>query len=238
MLLPNHWGQLGSVFHFDNYVNAWNVASFGQYTLNTAVFSVSVVVIVVLLCSLTGYALGRYSFPGKRVFIGAIIVTMFIPHGYTIIPVWKLITALGLNSSLVGMILAEVGGAHVLYILLFTAYFAGIPRDLEEAAYLDGAGFLQTFVRIMFPLSMPIVATTSILQFMGSWNSFFIPLVFSLNKPALQTLGVGMLSFTSDYGSNLVGMAAGAVIAFLPIVALFVFFQRYFVEGIAGAVKQ
>ncbi len=238
MLLPQNWAQLIQVFHFGNYANAWYVASFGQFALNTVIFSITVVVFVVLLCVLTGYALGRHSFPGKKVFIGAIIVTMFIPHGYTIVPVWQLITTLGLNSSLWGMILAEVGGAHVLYILLFTAYFAGLPKDLEEAACLDGAGFFRVFFSVMFPLSMPIVATTCILQFIGTWNSFFIPLIFSINQPKLQTLGVGMLSFTSDYASNIAGMAAGAVITFLPIVALFVFFQRYFVEGIAGAVKQ
>ncbi|HUX19947.1 MAG TPA: carbohydrate ABC transporter permease [Spirochaetia bacterium] len=237
MLLPWHWGQL-SVFDFKNYADAWYVASFQQYFTNTLLFTILTVLIVIALCSLTGYVLGRYSFPGKKLFIGSIIVTLFIPQGYTIIPVWKLVNAIGLQESLLGMVLAEVGGAHVLLILMFMAYFAAIPKELEEASVMDGASFFLIFWRVMFPLSMPVVATTVVIQSLWTWNDFFIPLVFSINQPSLQTLGVGMLNFMSMYGSNVSGMTAGAMISFIPIVLVFLFFQRYFVEGIAGAVKQ
>lgn len=237
MLLPWHWSRL-SVFDVKNYANAWYVASFQQYFTNTLLFTLLTVLIVIALCSLTGYVLGRYSFPGKKLFIGSIVVTLFIPQGYTIIPVWKLINAIGLEQSLLGMVLAEVGGAHVLLILMFMAYFAAVPKELEEASAMDGAGFFLLFWRVMFPLSMPVVATTVVVQSLWTWNDFFIPLVFSINQPSLQTLGVGMLNFMSNYGSNVSGMAAGAMISFIPIVLVFLIFQRYFVEGIAGAVKQ
>ena len=194
-LKPSHWGQLTEVLQFENYSRAWFVANFSQYFVNTVFFTLSVVIIVILLCALTGYVLGRYEFPGKFIIMGAIIATMFIPAGYTIIPLWQLINALGLGKSMAGLILAEAGGTHVLYILLFSAFFAGIPKELEESGQMDGAGFVRTFFTIMLPLAKPVIATTFILQFINTWNSFFIPLVFTIHRPDLRTLGVGMYSF-------------------------------------------
>ncbi|MEF2244334.1 MULTISPECIES: carbohydrate ABC transporter permease [unclassified Paenibacillus] len=224
-------------FQFDNYARAWHTANFSTYFINTAIITVSVVAIVVAVCAMTGYVLGRYKFPGRIVFMSAITATMFMPKGYTIIPIYVFINALGLNNTLAGIILAEVGGAHVLFILLFTAHFSGLPKELEEAAEIDGAGFIRTFVQVMLPLSKPIFATTAILQFMWAWNSFLLPLVFTLNKPELRTLGVGMYQFVGEHSIDWTGMAAAATISLLPIIIIFVAFQRYFVEGVAGAVK-
>jgi multiple sugar transport system permease protein len=237
LLLPSSWHLLSQALHLENYSRAWYIGRFHTYFTNTFLFSAIVVCIVVLLCGLTGYALARSRFPGRTLFIGAITVTSFIPAGYTIIPVWQLINALGLKNSFAGLILAEAGGTHVLYILLFMAYFMGIPKELEESAEVDGAGYVRTFLTIMLPLSKPIIATTAILQFISSWNSFFIPLVFTLTRPELRTLGVGMLSFIQEDTHDMVGMAAAATISLIPIIVIFVIFQRYFVEGMAGSVK-
>lgn len=222
---------------FENYIRAWNVAKFSTYFFNTVFVTVSVVIIVVAVCSMTGYALGRYKFPGKTLFISTVIATMFMPKGFTIIPIYVLINALGLNNSLAGVILAEAGGAHVLFILLFTAHFRGLPKELEDAAEIDGCGFLRTFFHVMLPLSKPIIATTAILQFMWAWNAFLIPLVFTLSKPDLRTLGVGMYQFIGEHSIDWTGMAAGASISLLPVIIVFLVFQRYFVEGIAGSIK-
>jgi multiple sugar transport system permease protein len=222
---------------FENYARAWDTANFSTYFLNTTIITVSVVAIVIAVCAMTGYALGRFKFPGRIVFMSAITATMFMPKGYTIIPIYVFINALGLNNTLAGIILAEVGGAHVLFILLFTAHFSGLPKELEEAAEIDGAGFIRTFVQVMLPLSKPIFATTAILQFMWAWNSFLLPLVFTLNKPELRTLGVGMYQFVGEHSIDWTGMAAAATISLLPIIIIFIVFQRYFVEGVAGAVK-
>lgn len=237
MLNPSNWSMLSEIFHFENYANAWYVASFSTYFMNTVIFTGAVVSIVVALCAITGYVLGRYRFPGKYLFIGALTATMFIPHGYTIIPIWQLINALDLGKSIWGLILAESGSTHVLYIFLFMAYFHGIPRELEEAAKIDGSGFIRTFTMIMLPLAKPVIATSAILQFIHSWNSFFVPLIFTVHRPDLRTLGVGLYSFVGDHSQDIVSMAAGATISFVPIVIVFLFFQRYFVEGVAGAVK-
>ena len=134
-----------------------------------------------------------------------------MPKGYTIIPIYTLINSLGLNNTLAGVILAEAGGAHVLFILLFTAYFRGLPKELEEAAQIDGAGFLRTFAQVMMPLAKPIIATTGIMQFMYTWNSFLIPLVFTLSKPELRTLGVGMYQFVGEHSVDWTGAAAAQV---------------------------
>lgn len=236
-LLPSQWSSLAAAFEFDNYSRAWEIANFSTYFLNTVIFSVAVVAIVVSLTCMTGYVLGRYSFPGRLFIIGAIAATTFIPTGYTIIPLWQLINALGLGSSLLGVILAEAGGAHVLYILLFAGYFAALPKELSEAAEIDGSSFVNTFIRIMLPLAMPVVATATVLQLIRAWNSYFIPLVFTIHRPDLRTLGVGMTAFVGAHSSDTAGMAAAATISLVPIILVFLFFQRYFVEGIAGAVK-
>jgi raffinose/stachyose/melibiose transport system permease protein len=152
--------------------------------------------------------------------------------------VFDLINRLNLNNTLLGIILAESGGAHVIYVLLFAGFFSQLPHEMEEAAIIDGAGFVRIFAQVMLPLSGPVVATTIILQFMSSWNNFFLPLVLTLSRPELRTLGVGMFAFQGQYYSDLSGMAAASTIALLPIIAVFLALQRYFVEGVAGAVKQ
>lgn len=236
-LWPSNWSALAGSFEFGNYKMAWYIADFQRYFVNTIIFTALVIAIILVLCMLTGYVLGRFSFPGKYVFVALITATMFIPHGYTIIPIWQLINFLGLTKSIWGLVLAEAGGTHVLYILLFMAYFAGIPKEIEESARIDGAGFLRTFTIIMVPLAKPVIATTVILQMIHTWNSFFVPLVFTVHRPDLRTLGVGIYSFVKDNSSDLAGMAAGVTISFIPIILVFIFFQRYFVEGVAGSVK-
>jgi multiple sugar transport system permease protein len=221
----------------DNFVRAWQVASFGAYTMNTVVFSAAVVVVVLFVSATAGYALGRGSLPGKKIVVGALIATMFIPHGYTIIPVFKLVDALGLNNGLIGAVLAAAGPAHVVQILLFMGYFAGLPQELEDAARIDGAGYVRIFWRIMLPLAKPIIGTVTLFTFISAWNAFMVPLVFTLGRPDLRTLGVGMYSFFGQYTADWTGLAAAACISLLPIVTVFLVLQRTFVEGIAGAVK-
>lgn len=231
-------GLIPKTLQWENFRRAWVEAEIGRYFLNTTIITVSTVLIVVVTTAMMGYAIGRYRFRGKRLIVALFIATLFIPEGYTIIPVFELVNFLHLNNSLLGVILAESGGAHVLYILLFAGFFSQLARELEEAAVLDGASFFRVFWEVMLPLSKPVIATTIILQFMGSWNSFFLPLVLTLSRPELRTLGVGMFAFQGEYFSDWAGMAAAATISQIPIIALFLLLQRYFVDGIAGAVKQ
>jgi ABC-type glycerol-3-phosphate transport system permease component len=223
---------------WENYQRAWTEASFGKYLMNTVVVTVATVVIVVVRCAMAGYVLARYRFAGRKVVLTVLIATLFVPTGYTIIPVVEVSQRLGLLNSLTGMVLALSGGAHVASVLLYMGYFRQMPRELEEAAIVDGAGFLSLFFRVMMPMALPITATVTLMTFLATWNAFFLPLVFTFSRPDLRTLSVGMLAFVGENSIDWSGMAAAAVISLLPVVLLFVLLQRYFVEGIAGAVKQ
>lgn len=222
---------------WDNYVRAWDTANFNRYTLNTVLVTIGTVTLVVIRSALAGYVIGRYSFIGKRPIIAVLIVTLFIPGGLTIIPVLELTDNLGLLNSLWGIILALGGGGQAAAVLLYAAFFSRIPKEIEESAKLDGAGFVTIFFRIMLPLAGPVTATVVILTFLFAWNQFLLPLVFTLNEPELRTLAVGMLNFTSERETDWSGMSAAATISLLPVVLVFLFLQRYFIEGIEGAVK-
>ncbi|WP_203432754.1 carbohydrate ABC transporter permease [Jiangella asiatica] len=230
-------GLFTDVVRLDNYVRAWNEANVGRYFFNSVFVTVFSVLIAVTATSMIGYVLGRYRFRGKKVIIGIFAAAIFLPEGYTIIPVFDLISKLGLTGSLWGVTLAEAGGAHVVIILLFAGFFAQLPGELEEAARIDGAGFLRIFASVYLPLAKPVIATAVILQFMHSWNDFLLPLVLTLSQPDLRTLAVGIYAFKGEHLTDWSGMAAASTIALLPIILLFFFLQRYFVESVAGAMK-
>lgn len=221
-----------------NYQRAWVDAQFSRYMINTVLITVGTVVLTIISTSLAGYVLGRYRFMGRRPIMAILAGTIFIPAGYTIIPTVDLANKLGLLNSLWGVILVLAGTGNVIHILLFSAYFSSLPKELEEAAVLDGAGFLTVFFRVMLPLSGPVIATVTILKFLGSWNNFFVPLVFTFSRPDLRTLSVGMFAFVGENETDWTGMAAAATISLIPVIIIFFVMQRRFVEGIAGAVKQ
>ncbi|HYI24313.1 MAG TPA: carbohydrate ABC transporter permease [Thermomicrobiales bacterium] len=222
---------------FGNFSRAWTDARIGQYFINTTIVTIGSIALVLVSVSMIGYVLGRYSFPGKKLVIALFALTVFLPEGYTIIPIFELVTKLGLANSLLGVTLAQSGGANVVLVLLFAGYFAHLPKELEEAAIVDGAGFFRVFWQIMLPLAKPVIATTIILQFMNSWNAFLQPLVLTLSRPDLRTLAVGIYAFQGEFFTDWSGMAAAATISLAPVVIIFLLLQRYFVEGIAGAVK-
>ncbi|MFC5827815.1 carbohydrate ABC transporter permease [Nonomuraea insulae] len=222
---------------WENYERAWAEADFGKYLLNTVIVTVCTVVVVVVRCAMAGYVLARHDFRGRKIIMGVLVATLFVPAGYTIIPLVDISQRLGMLNSLTGMILALSGGANVAAILLYVGYFRGIPKELTESALIDGAGFGTVFFRVMLPLAKPVTATVTVLTFLSTWNAFFLPLVFTFSRPDLRTVSVGMLAFVGENGTDWSGMAAAATISLLPVVALFIALQRYFVEGIAGAVK-
>lgn len=231
-------GLIPKALQWKNFEHAWTQAHIGDYFLNTVIVAAAGVAIVVFTTSTMGYVLGTKSFIGKKVIIGLLAALVFLPQGYTIIPVFDLITFLHLDGSLLGIILAESGSAHIIMILLFTGYFRQMPRELEESAVLDGASFPRIFWQIMLPLAKPVIATTIILQFIASWNDFLVPLVLTLSRPELRTLAVGVYSFQGENFTSWTDMSAASTISLLPVIVVFLFLQRYFIEGMAGAVKQ
>ncbi|MFE3450391.1 carbohydrate ABC transporter permease [Nonomuraea sp. NPDC059194] len=222
---------------WENYAEAWDQASFGTYFLNSLIISVTSVAFTLLFTAMAGFALARTTFPGKKALLGVILITFLLPTGYTIIPVFDIVKALGLLNTLWSVILVQVGGGLVFGTFMFMAYFTTMPRELEEAARVDGAGFNTLFFRVMLPLSKPMAATLGLFTFISSWNNFFLPLVFTLGRPELRTVGVGLYAFTNQTSTNWTLLCAGAIISLAPIVVVFVIAQRYIVEAIAGAVK-
>ena len=223
--------------NFENYVRAWNNANFGVYFKNSIIVTVSVVVIMLLATSAAGYVMGRHAFVGKKLIMGIFMASITIPLVFTVIPIYELLKEMGLEQNLLGLILAEAGGGHVIFLMLFSSFYGGIPKELEEAATIDGSGFLKTYSSIMFPLAKPIMATVVIMQFIWTWNSFLLPLIVTLSRPELRTLAVGLYALRGENVVDWTGIAAGACIAVLPIILIFICLQRYFVDGVAGAVK-
>ena len=226
-----------SAMRWDNYVRAWSTAGFSSYMLNTVLVTVGTVVLVIFHTSLTGYVLARYQFIGRRIVIGVLVATFIVPAGFAIIPIVDLTKSLGLLNSRWGIILALAGSGNAAAILLYAGFFSQLPKELEEAAIIDGAGFLTVFARIMLPLAGPVTATVAVLTFLGAWNSFLVPLVLTFGAPGQRTLAVGMLAFVGTNETDWPGMAAAATLSLVPVVVFFFFVQRFFVEGVAGAIK-
>ena len=222
---------------FENYVRAWTEANIQRYFFNTLFVAVGSVVITTISAALMGYVLGRRPLPGKWFLMGLMVFTLFIPQGYTIIPVFELLSDLGLGQSLWGLTLATCGHSIVIFTLLFAGYFAQMPKELEEAARMDGVGPVKTFWYVMLPLSKPIVVTVVVLQTLQAWNDFLLPLVITLANPAMRTLSVGIYSFKGENFVDWGGMTSASAIAIVPVIILFLLLQRYFIDGLAGAVK-
>jgi raffinose/stachyose/melibiose transport system permease protein len=221
----------------ENYVKAWTQANIGAYFFNTLFVTIGSVILVTISTAMMGYVLGRRKFPGRGLIFGLIIFTLFVPQGYTIIPVFDLLTRLGIGQSLWGVMLATSGGSFVIFVLLFAGYFSQMPNELEEAAKMDGVGFVKTFLYVMLPLSKPIVVTVVVMQTLYAWNDFLLPLVVTLANPAIRTLSVGVYAFRGENFVDWGGMTAASTITIVPVVILFLFLQRYFIDGLAGAVK-
>ena len=227
-LLPKLWTS-------DNYSRAWVQAKFSMYFFNSTFYSVSATSLSVLIAGMCGYVLARYQFPGSKLVYGLILAMLFLPAAASAIPIFELMRNIKLLNTPYSVILAMVGGGGFTT-LLFMGYFRNIPHDMYDAAIVDGANFVQQF-RLVLPLAKPIIATTVIFTFMGSWNEFFMPIIFTLSTPKLRTLAVGLRAFNGEFSFDWSGFAAATVISILPIILVFVLFQNYFVNGISGSIK-
>lgn len=223
---------------FHNFITAWQEAEFSRYFINTVIITVVSVLIVLMVTALSGYIMGYFDFKGKKLISAVMMISMGIPTIFFTIPVYQILRMLNCDTSLIGMILAEVGGGHVIFILLFSRFFFSIPGALRESALLDGANEFEVFFKIMFPLVTPMIGTVVITQSIWTWNSFLYPLILSVNKPEIRTLSVGLYSFQGENVVEWGNIAAGACITILPMLVLFVMFQRSFIQGISGAVKE
>jgi multiple sugar transport system permease protein len=204
---------------------------------NSVVIAAAVMVTNLVLGSMAGYAFARLSFRGREILFLIVLATLMIPDQLRLVPVYLMLNGVGLTRGVLQYVAVIVVLAiSATSIFLMRQYFLTIPRDLEEAAKIDGAGFFTTFWRVMLPLAGPALAAVAILQFQGTWNGFFWPLIF-LQEPSQYTLPIGLTAFRTAGGftTNWPALMAVIVMATLPILVLYVFFQRYFVEGIAAS---
>jgi multiple sugar transport system permease protein len=236
-LLPEHWTTIG-------YHDVFHKYHFGRYTLNSAIIAGVVTVSNLFLASLGGYAFARLKFPGREPLFLLVLGTLMIPDQLRLVPIYQMLVnwvpgwvshvgwhdASFVNRN--GVILINLISASSLF--LMRQYFLTIPRDLEEAAKLDGAGYFKTYRRVMLPLAGPAVAAVAILTFQGSWNSLFWPAVL-LQDESQHTIPLGLAYFQQVFTTLWPQLMAASVTAIVPILVLFVLFQRYFVAGVAAS---
>jgi multiple sugar transport system permease protein len=239
--LSNSGGLLPKVWRWENYAEAWNTAHFGKYTLNSVIISVTSVIGTTLTCSMAGYVLARGKFKEKKLLIVLFIVTMFSSGTVTLFPIYMICKNLGLTSSLWGIIIAEVAISQPLYSIIVMGYVKGISHEIDESAKLDGCNFFRIYWNIIMPIIKPILATVSILQFRDAWNSYMLPLAFTLSNSKLRPLTVGVVAL-KDQGLGISAwnlMIAGTVMSLFPIIIVYLFLNKYFIAGITeGALKE
>ena len=216
-------------------VGAWLAVPMGRFFLNSLLVAAAVTFGVVFSSSLAGYAFARLRFPGRdKLFLGY-LATMMIPGAVTMIPLFILMRQLGWVDSYAALIVPAMFSAYGTFML--RQFFMSIPRDLEDAAAIDGCGLFGIYWRIILPVSKPALATLTTFTFMGQWNNFLWPLVVT-NSPEKMTLPVGLQYFMGLHGTDYALLMAGSVTAILPVLALFLFSQRFFIRGIQlGAIK-
>jgi multiple sugar transport system permease protein len=220
---------LPSTYRWQNYPEAMSMQPFGRYFLNTAIVAAVSVLSQLMFCSMAAYAFARLRFLGRDRLFAAYLATMMMPAVVTLIPSFLLITTFGwMNTyqALVGPSLSSVWG-----IFLLRQFFMTIPRDLEDAARVDGASELMIYWRIILPLSRPALATLAIFAFMASWKDFLWPLIVT-NQTDMRTVEVGIAGFNSLYTTDWPHQMAAAVLVMLPVIVVFFAAQKYFVRGI------
>lgn len=231
--LPESW-------QFSNYYHAFTSANFAQYTLNSVILAVSVTLLAVVTSSLAGYVLARRDIPGKKLILGMYLAFMFISLGsVTLLPLFNLFNSLGMTGNLSAIVLVMTGGQTV-NVFLIMGFIRTVPKEIDEAATMDGCSPFQIYYKIILPMIRPILAVVILFSFRSAWNAYITPLVFSIGNSSLRTLTVGIvqLRYSANAAAEWHIMLAGASIALIPILVIYAFTHKQFIGGLsAGAVK-
>jgi multiple sugar transport system permease protein len=215
----------------DNYARLFDQLDFPRFFFNSSVIALAVTVGNLVFCPMLGYALAKLRWRGKRVIMGVVLATLMVPAGITLIPNFILMSKLGLVNSYPGLILPFLVGPFGVF--LMRQFMFSIPNELLEAARIDGGNEFRIFWTVVLPISTPVLATLGILTFLGNWNSFLYPLVMA-QEPQMYTLPVALATFaTGQYQADHGMLMAGSVILVVPVLIVFVLFQRWITEGIA-----
>jgi len=217
-------------FTFENYQRLFEALPFAKFTMNSVVLSVMIPVAMIIVASFTAYALARLEFKGRNIIFFLFIATMMIPSHVTLIPNYKTIVDMHLINSYLALLLASVFTAsNAFNIFFFRQYFLSIPKDLENAAIIDGCSRTGVFLRIVMPNSKPAIATTAILSFRSVWNQFLWPMLV-ISDYDKMTLTVG-LKYLKEWEPNWAVLLAGATISIIPIIIVYLIFQKQFMSA-------
>ncbi|WBY64499.1 carbohydrate ABC transporter permease [Thermocaproicibacter melissae] len=230
---PPKW--IPEIFTWSNYTTVLARYPYLDWAKNSIITAGLGTLLILLFSSLAAYALGRFEFRGKKLIYSVIVAMLLIPIQAYMIPLYLMCAKMGILNTYASIILPSV--ANVTSIFILTSFFKGLPKELEEAARIDGCGEFRIFAQIMLPLSKPALSTVTILTFISNWNSFLWPMI-AIREDTLKTLPVGIAQFMGSVNSNAqfqYGTAlAGCCMAVIPTLIVFLFLQRYFVEGIAS----
>ena len=223
---------LPNTFKWSNYLEAWKSLPFDRFFLNTLIVTICVTVAQLFTCSLGGYAFARLNFPGRnKIFLGY-LATLMIPFPVIMIPLFITMNYLGWVDSLIGLIAPGLFSAWGTF--LMRQFMLGIPRDLEDAAKIEGCSFWGIYWRIILPLCKPVLATLGIFTFLGTWNDFLWPLIM-INTISQKTLPLGLVMFQARVAAETPWhlIMAASCFTVLPVLILFIIGQKYYVRGIA-----
>jgi multiple sugar transport system permease protein len=220
-----------------NFVEAWTSNNFGVFFMNSLAVAISTTAVSVLLSAMMAYAFARFAFAGKNLFFYSLLLTLMIPGLMLIIPQFLLAKNLGLLDSRPGLVFVYIATSLALNTYLLRSFFEQLPREIEQAAVVDGAGHLVIFTRIVMPLSTPALATVSIFTFLYAWDEFPWA-VTAINSDANKTLPMAIALFQTAHSTQWGLVFAASLIAIIPVILVFIVFQRYFVRGLtSGALK-
>lgn len=220
-----------------NYGNAWTSNQFGRYFLNSVIVAVATTFLAVLLSSMMAYSFARFRFPGRGLMFGLVLIGLMVPTMMLLIPQFLLARQIHALNSLWGLVFFYTGMNLGLNTFLLRSFFQDIPRDLEEAMVVDGAGPWTRYRRLILPLSRPALATVAIFTFLASWDEFVWALTV-INDPNKRTLPIAIALFQGEHTTHWELVFAASVIAIIPVIGIFALFQRQFVSGLAtGALK-
>jgi raffinose/stachyose/melibiose transport system permease protein len=225
--LPTQWV-------FSNYVTAWVQADMGRLILNSFLVSTCATLLAIVMSSTFAFGLYVHRFPGAGLILASVVMMLTIPAQVYIIPLYVLVIKLHMINTYFALILPYAAGAMPLSVVLFSNTFAGLPRELIDAARMDGASTFAIYWRIVMPLVRPVIGAIAVFAFTGAWNEFFLALVFMQDKE-MFTLPLGMQAFaTSAYSIQFTLLFAAFTISMLPMVIVYLVMQRQFIAGLAG----
>ncbi|MFD5824645.1 carbohydrate ABC transporter permease [Lentzea sp. NPDC060358] len=228
-------GLIPDSFRTENYTEGWNALtpSFGTYLLNSAILVLGCIVGNLVSCSMAAYAFARLQFTGKRWWFGIMLGTIMLPIHVIIVPQYVLFSNIGWVNTFLPLIVPKVLATDAFFVFLMVQFIRGLPRELDEAARIDGCGHPRIFLRIVLPLMTPALATTTIFTFIWTWNDFFGQLIY-LTDPDMYTVPVALRSFVdSTVATSWGSQFAMSVVSLVPIFLAFLVGQRYLVKGIA-----